>query len=192
MRARIAVLGLVLAALGVALGVFLARRDREAPEATPGASGPPAASESAATEEAAPPSAAASAAPTARALGRVEVRVTRRSGAPAPGLRVNLVAPEPDPSRTDWVRATGDDGRVAWDDLAPGDGYRFSLLERGEGVRLVPPHERGDAPTFGMPGLSGRFSVAAGETSRCEATILGSTTVRGRLAGVGGEARLAR
>lgn len=88
----------------------------------------------------------------------------------------------------DAVRSSDDEGMVCWRDLLPNASYRFAITSAVE-TALEPAHERrrlrviGEAVEVGASppaGVSGAIEVVAGRVSNGIASLLPTTSVRGR------------
>jgi hypothetical protein len=93
--------------------------------------------------------------------------------------------------RMHWRKVAADSGRILWTELSAGDGYRWGLLSE-QNLAVTPEHEdqgkeyipvRNGWKSGKKPptGLSGMFSIRAGETTRLTIRIYGVTSVRGEL-----------
>ena len=115
----------------------------------------------------------------------------------APGLRRRF-----DPraealgEELEWTRSSGADGRVLWEGLPPGSGWRWGLVSEHR-MALEPGHEALRVPvTSGgllvigsgraPADLSGRIELRPGERTAFELTVRREGSVRGRLPRSGG------
>ena len=114
---------------------------------------------------------------------RLEIRVVDETGCAAEGIRVRVLdaltlEPRFQSSGRSMavpdVMTTGADGTARWEDLQPGDNWRWTAQS--------PTHQFEPEPPIVVRGWSGPFTLRASETTRLTGTVVSTLSIVGRVA----------